>query len=168
MTSKATATSSRILRLAMQAPFQDLVLPDGTCYGCGSANPNGLQIKTTWNADRSAVVCTFHAAPFQTAGFPDTMQGGVLATVADCHSCWAAIAWAYRADGREVGQGDPIVYVTAELALQYLRPTPVSRPITLTAWVEGPVDRKVRTRCEVSDGAVTTAVADCRFVRVIG
>jgi acyl-coenzyme A thioesterase PaaI-like protein len=152
----------------MQGAFQDLVLPDGECFGCGSANPHGLRIKSTWNVDRSTVVCTYQAAPYQTAGFPNTMQGGVIATIADCHSCWAAIGWAYRAEGREVGEGDAIVYVTAEMALQYLRPTPTDRPVLLTAWVEGDVGRKVRTRCEVSADGVTTAVADCRFVRVIG
>ena len=37
--------------------------PNGTCYGCGPANPGGLHIKSYWSEDGSEVVCTFRPGP---------------------------------------------------------------------------------------------------------
>ena len=115
----------------MAIAFQDLLDPASTCFGCGPANPQGFRLKSTWSDDRSAVVATHVAERFHSSGFPNTLQGGAIATLLDCHLCWAVIAAAYAAEGREVGEGDPIIYVTAELSLRYLRPTPIDGPLQL-------------------------------------
>jgi len=94
------------------------------------------------------------------------MQGGVIATLLDCHLCWAAIGWAYAAEGREVGEGPRITYVTAELALRYRRPTPIDGPLQLRSWIEGEVGRKIRAVGEIGDGETATALAEGLFVRV--
>jgi len=36
-------------------PLQDIAAPDGVCFGCGSKNANGLQIKSYWDADNAHV-----------------------------------------------------------------------------------------------------------------
>ena len=77
------------------------------------------------------------------------------------------IAWAYTDEGREVGEGDKIIYVTAELSLRYLRPTPIDGPLQLRAHVEGPVGRKMRAVGEIGDGETVTATAEGLFVRVV-
>ena len=128
--------------------FQDLLFTGSTCYGCGPANPHGFRLRSRWADDRSAV------------------HGGVVASLIDCHSAWTAIAAAYRAEGREVGEGDPILYVTAELGVRYLRPTRIDRPLELRAWAEGDVGRRVRVRCELGDGETVTASGDSLFARV--
>jgi acyl-coenzyme A thioesterase PaaI-like protein len=148
-------------------PFQDLLDPESTCFGCGPANPQGFRLKSTWADDRSAVVASHTVEPFHGAGFPNTLQGGVIATLLDCHLCWAVIAAAYAAEGREVGEGEPIIYVTAELTLRYLRPTPTDRSLHLRAHAEGPVGRKMRAVGEMGDGETVSATADGLFVRVI-
>jgi len=150
----------------MPIAFQDAHDPTSTCFGCGPANAQGFRLKSGWAPDRSAVVATHAVEPFHTAGFPNTMQGGVIATLLDCHLCWAAIGWAYAADGREVGEGDRITYVTAELALRYRRPTPIDGPLQLRSWIEGDVGRKVRAVGEIGDGETVTALAEGLFVRV--
>jgi acyl-coenzyme A thioesterase PaaI-like protein len=147
--------------------FQDLLDPDSTCFGCGPANPQGFRLKSTWADDRSAVVATYTVEPFHTAGFPNTLQGGVIATLLDCHLCWAVIAHVYAAEGREVGDGEPIIYVTAELSLRYLRPTPIDGSLQLRGHAEGPIGRKMRAVGEMGDGEKVSATAEGLFVRVI-
>jgi acyl-coenzyme A thioesterase PaaI-like protein len=151
----------------MAVPFQDAHDPASTCFGCGPANEHGFRLKSRWAPDRSAVVATYAVEPFHTAGFANTTQGGVIATLLDCHLCWAAIGWAYAAEGRDVGDGDRITYVTAELTLRYLHPTPMVGPLQLRSWVDGEVGRKVHAVGEIGDGATVTAVAEGVFVRVV-
>lgn len=150
----------------MAIPFQDLRDPASTCFGCGPANEHGFRLKSVWADDRSAVVATHVVEPYHNAGFPNTLQGGAIATLLDCHLCWAVIAAAYAAEGRDVGEGARITYVTAELALRYRRPTPTEVPLQLRAWVDGPLGRKVRAVGEIGDGETVTATAEGLFVRV--
>ena len=151
----------------MAIAFQDLLDAGSTCFGCGPANPHGFRLKSHWCDDRSAVVATHVVEPFHGSGFPNTLQGGAIATLLDCHLCWAVIAQAYAEEGREVGTGDPIIYVTAELSLRYLCPTPIDVPLQLRAHVEGPVGRKMRAVGHLGDGDQVTATAEGLFARVI-
>jgi len=79
------------------------VWPLATCYGCGPANAQGLQIKSYWSKDGSEVVCSFQPRPEQNAGFPNVMYGGLAASLIDCHSIWTAIASTYRDEDRDHG-----------------------------------------------------------------
>ncbi len=62
---------------------------------------------------------------------PDVVNGGILASVIDCHSVCTAIADAYRREGREVGEGPKIWYATGSLQVNYRKPTPVAGPFTV-------------------------------------
>ena len=152
--------------MAAAPDFQDLLFTESTCFGCGPANPHGFRLRSRWSEDRSAVVATWIAAPHHGAGHPGAVNGGVVASLIDCHSAWAAIAAAYRAEGREVGEGPAILYVTAELGVRYLLPTPIDRPLRLRAWSDGEIGRRVRVRCELGDGETVTATGDSLFARV--
>ncbi|MEX0762788.1 MAG: PaaI family thioesterase [Dehalococcoidia bacterium] len=110
--------------------FQDR-LHGNHCFGCGAWNDKGLRIKSYWDGDES--VCDFEPQPHHAAMPPDVMNGGILASVIDCHSVCTAIADAYRRSGREVGEGEKIWYATASLQVNYRRPTPVDGPISVRA-----------------------------------
>jgi acyl-coenzyme A thioesterase PaaI-like protein len=58
------------------------------------------------------------------------------------------VAAAYRAEGRAIGAGEPIRYVTASLEVTYLRPTPVG-PLTLRARPGEVLGRKMTVTCSV-------------------
>jgi len=150
----------------MLQALQDICLPDGTCYGCGSANPDGLRIKSYWSDDGLFVVAAFQPQPKFSSGFKGALYGGLIASLIDCHSNWTAMAFGYKAEGREPGSLPTIVSVTGSLGVKYLKPTPMDRPIHLKAWVEGAVGRKTRVLCEVGDGESVTALGDSIFVRV--
>lgn len=150
----------------MPPALQDLCFPHNMCYGCGPANPDGLHIKSYWSDDGQYVVATFQPQPRFTSGFPNALYGGLIASLIDCHSNWTALAFGYRAEGREPGSLPMIASVTGSLGVKYLKPTPLDQPIHLKAWVEGAVGRKTRVLCELGPVGIVTALGDSIFVRV--
>jgi len=102
--------------------FQDYYPEDlSHCYGCGSHNEKGLQIKSFWDGEES--VCVYTPRDYHTA-IPGFVYGGLIASLIDCHSTGTASAAKYRAEGREMGSDPPIRFVTASLHVDYLLPTP--------------------------------------------
>lgn len=149
--------------LATPLALQD-VWPEGTCYGCGPSNPRGLHIKSYWDGDD--VICTFNPLPDHNAGFDNVMYGGLVASLCDCHSVWTAIAATYRHEGREHGSAPHISYVTGNLSVRFLRPTPLDQPTILRARVEGLATRKAIVRCDVWAGDQKTVEANVVAIRV--
>ncbi|KZC38159.1 MULTISPECIES: PaaI family thioesterase [Rhodanobacter] len=145
--------------------LQDLAAPDGVCYGCGSAHPRGLHIKSHWHEDGVHVVST-HLPGADFHGWPGLVYGGLIAMLVDCHSNWTAMADHYRAEHRAPDSKPRIDCVTGNLGIRFLKPTPMDVPLTLKARVEGEVGRKTRVLCEVYAGEVMTALGDSIFVRV--
>jgi hypothetical protein len=145
--------------------LQDTAAPEGVCFGCGSRNPHGLHVKSTWDEDGIHVVAQ-HLPDAKYCGWPDLVYGGLIAMLVDCHSNWTAMAYHYRNDGREADSLPRIDCVTGSLGIKFIKPTPMGVPLTLRARVEGEVGRKSRVICEVYAGDVLTAVGDSVFVRV--
>ncbi|MEO8611574.1 MAG: hotdog fold domain-containing protein [Chloroflexota bacterium] len=150
----------------MVLALQDICMPNGTCYGCGSANPDGLHIKSYWSEDGQFVVASFEPQARFTSGFKDAMYGGLIASLIDCHSNWTAMAFGYKAERREPGTQPLVTSVTGSLGVKYLKPTPMDQTIHLKAWVEGEVGRKTRVLCELGTGDTITATGDSIFVRI--
>jgi acyl-coenzyme A thioesterase PaaI-like protein len=114
--------------------FQDYY-PDSyrQCYGCGTANPHGLRIRSFWAGEESLAV--FRPQSYHLA-FPGFVYGGLLASLIDCHCVGTAAAAAYREAGREPGSEPAFRYVTASLQVDYLKPTPLGPPLHIRARVE--------------------------------
>lgn len=144
------------------AAFQDL-FPDNHCYGCGPGNADGLRIKSYWSGAREAR-CVFRPEPHHCAGPPGYLNGGIIATLVDCHAVCTAMADAYRQAGREVGAGEPINYVTGALEVQYRRPAPIDAQITVEARVVESTARKTVLECTLTADGI--ACADGRVVAV--
>ena len=103
--------------------FQDHY-PDNVaqCYGCGSQNPHGHQIKTVWEADET--VTRFRPEPFHTS-VPGFAYGGLIASLIDCHSTGTAAAAMYRQAGRDMDSLPAFRFVTGSLHVDFLKPTPI-------------------------------------------
>lgn len=112
--------------------IQQRLYPDVTCFGCGPANPKGLHLRS-YPAEDGLVVAQFTPWPEHDNGF-GYLNGGIVATVLDCHS-GAAVFEAADRDGLERAAGGPLLYVTAGLDVRYLRPTPLAAQLDLTARV---------------------------------
>ncbi len=124
------------------------------CYGCGSHNEHGHQIKTVWDGDET--VTHFQPEPYHTA-IPGFVYGGLIASLIDCHSTGTAAAAMYRQEGREMGTEPAFRFVTGSLHVDFLKPTPLGDPLELRGRVAEIKGRKVMVDCEVIANGVVTA-----------
>ena len=85
------------------------------------------------------------------------MNGGLIASLIDCHGTGMAAAAAYRAEGREMDTLPPHRFVTASLRVDYLRPTPLGPELLLRGKVRSVTGRKVVVEITLSAGAEVTA-----------
>ncbi len=142
--------------------FQDH-MPGNICFGCGKYNDKGLHIQSYWEGEES--VCVWNSAE-RYQGWVDIMNGGILATLIDCHCMGTAMAAAYREEGRALGSEPYYRYATASIKVDYLKPTPNTRPVTLRAQVVEIRGRKVSLTCQAYSDDIITARAEAVAVRV--
>ena len=135
-------------------------LPDQSCWGCGSNNPRGLQIKSYWSGDTT--VCTWQPEPHY-AGWPGVVNGGILASLVDCHCVCTAMSDAAGGGG---GGDQPVVFATGSLTISYLRPVPVHVAVELTARIAERTPRKTRVACSVIAAGELCARAEVLVIRV--
>jgi acyl-coenzyme A thioesterase PaaI-like protein len=121
--------------------FQDHY-PDNVshCYGCGSNNHHGHQIKTYWEGDET--VTRFKPEPFHTS-VPGYAYGGLIASLIDCHSTGTAAAAMYRSEGRDMDTLPPFRFVTGSLHVDFLKPTPLETTLEIRGQVKEIKGRKV-------------------------
>jgi acyl-coenzyme A thioesterase PaaI-like protein len=139
-------------------------IPENHCWGCGPLNPEGLRIRSYLEGEET--VCRVQPSPAHMAGPTHVVNGGILATVVDCHCVCTAIADAYRAAGVEVGEGPLRWCVTASLRIDYLAPTPIAGPVELRARVREAKGRKRVVECSVRSGGKECARAEVVAVEV--
>ncbi len=129
-----------------QRAFQDQFEWENHCWGCGGCNEHGLQIKSYWSGDEA--ICTWQPKRYH-AGPPGALNGGIIATIIDCHCAWTAMAAAYRAEGREIGTEPRLWFVSGSLQVTYLRPTPMTEPVVLRARVNEQGEKKTIVICSL-------------------
>jgi hypothetical protein len=76
--------------MAGQPSFQDAHFPDWTCFGCGPASVNGLQLKSFPGPD-GTMVAEFVPTPMHQAA-EGIVFGGIVGTLLDCHAAAVASA----------------------------------------------------------------------------
>lgn len=134
--------------------FQDYY-PDelAHCFGCGRLNEQGHHLRSFWEG--SETVARFTPKPYHTA-IPGYVNGGILASVIDCHATGTAAAAAYRAEGREMDTLPPHRFVTAALRVEYLRPTPLGPELVIRGHVRSIEGRKVLVEASILVGSEST------------
>jgi acyl-coenzyme A thioesterase PaaI-like protein len=147
-----------------QQAIQDQFQTNNYCWGCGRDNEHGLQIKSYWLGEEA--VCTWQPAEYHAAGPRNVVNGGIIATLIDCHSACTAMAAAYQAEGREIGTEPLIWCATASLTVTYLRPTPLSGPVDLRARVKELGKKKITVDCSVLANGAECAKGEVVAVRV--
>jgi len=111
-------------------------------------------------------VARFTPEAYHCAGPTHFVNGGILATVIDCHCVCTAAAAAYRDSGREIGTEPHLHYATASLELTYLRPTPMATALELTARIVDRTERTYVLSCELEAGGKTTVTATLEAIQV--
>ncbi len=135
--------------------IQDLYPDDfAHCFGCGKHNPRGHQLKSFVEGDE--VVARFQPHAEHTA-LPGFVYGGLIASLIDCHAMATAAAAAERAAGRAIGDGPTPRFVTAQLNVSFLKPTPIGGELVLRARVIDRSDRKAVVEVTLAAQDVVTA-----------
>ncbi|MDP5168620.1 MAG: PaaI family thioesterase [Bacteroidia bacterium] len=145
------------------ASFQDY-MPGNVCFGCGQDNPDGLHIHSRWEGE--VAVCNWMPEP-KYWGWVNILNGGIMATLIDCHCMGAALAAAYRAENRGLDTEPVYRYATGTLTVKYLKPTPGDQEVELRASIIEQKGRKTTLTCECWSGGVLTATADVVALRVV-
>ncbi len=143
--------------------LQERFAPQNRCFGCGPANREGLRIRSfeTGEALDDEVVCDWVPSPHHEA-FAGVLNGGIIASLLDCHGNWTAIRYILRRD--ELDHPPPCV--TARLDLRLLRPTDSRAPVHLSGRVTAAEGPKIEVEARLSSGGVVTAVATGTFIAV--
>ena len=89
----------------------------GNCFACGPANPQGLRLVFTTTATSASTQVTLGRTY---EGAPGYLHGGIIATLLD-----EAMS--------KLSRPLAVIAMTRHLEIDYLRPSPIDTPLTLTA-----------------------------------
>lgn len=139
--------------------LQDQYAPENRCFGCGPANPDGLQIKSRVEGD--LLVADWRPKPHHLA-FEGVLNGGICGTLLDCHANWCAAYALLKAWNPELLPST----VTASFSVELRRPTPLDAVLRLVAHaLEIGVDRAV-IEARIEAMGKVTATFNGTFVAV--
>lgn len=136
-------------------------MPENVCFGCGQ-NHDGLNIKSYWEGEEA--VCHWQSQE-KYHGWARLMNGGIMATLIDCHCMGTAIAHAYKLEDRSLDSQPVYRYATGTLTVKYLKPTPNDK-VELRARVVEVKGKKTVLKCEILSEGGVTAEAEVVAIRV--
>jgi uncharacterized protein (TIGR00369 family) len=139
--------------------LQEKYAPNSTCWGCGPANFEGLHIRSF--AKNGEVLAEWKPQKKHEA-YAGALNGGVIGTLFDCHCNWTA---AYQLMKRAKADHPPCT-VTAEYAVEFLRPASTSAPVFLSAKVVDITDNRATVEGTLSAGGKVCATCRGVFVAV--
>lgn len=137
-------------------------MPENVCFGCGESNPDGLHVKSYWEGEES--VCKWRSEE-KYHGWASLMNGGIIATLIDCHCMGTAMADAYKRENRFLDTEPVYRYATGTLSVKYLKPTP-NTEIELRSKVTEVKGKKTVMKCQVFVAGEMTAESDVIAIRV--
>ncbi|MEK7432729.1 MAG: PaaI family thioesterase [Cyanobacteriota bacterium] len=142
--------------------FQDF-MPGNVCFGCGNDNHEGLQIKSYWENDESVLIWKSEE---KYHGWANLLNGGIIATLIDCHCMGTAMAYAYQSENRELDSQPEYRYATGTLSIKYLKPTSNNSLVELRAKIKEVKGKKTVLTCDVFSDGVKTVESEVIAIRV--
>ncbi len=94
------------------------------------------------------------------------VNGGIIATLIDCHCICTATAEAYRLENRDIGSTPHLHFVTARMVVDYLRPAPIEGPLMLTAAISSQLSKGFVVGCKLEVSGRLCATAEVTAIRV--
>lgn len=119
--------------------LQERFYPGLTCFGCGHANDKGLKLRS-YEGVGGTIVATFDPWPEHDNG-SGFLNGGIIATLLDCHGGAAVLSEAHRRDWTP--DSGLMAYVTAGIDVKFLRPSPLHEPFDLVAELRSADDHQM-------------------------
>ncbi len=142
--------------------LQERFAPQSICFGCGPVNEKGLRIRTLPVSEDSDSVVLDWSPESHHQAFEGIVNGGIIGTLLDCHSNWAA-AWHLKR--RDDLRTTPVT-VTADFHVTLTRPTPSDQPLRIEAVATQSEGSWVTVAAEVLCAGMVTARCTGRFVAV--
>ncbi len=147
-------------------PMQDRLHKDNPiriCYGCGADNERGLQLKSRVEGDE--LVAEWCPEPKHQA-YPGYLNGGVAATLIDCHAAWAAFVSDCEVIGVEPESRAETLPAgwTRAMNIEYLKPTPIDKDVTLRAKVVKKGTKSRTVTCSLYSGEDECVKAEVTIV----
>ena len=93
--------------------------PNNYCFVCGTDNPDSMRLRFTQDKNRGIVISRLRLHK-RYAGPPGYCHGGIIATILD-----EAMA--------KLNQFHGVIAVTGHMAVDYLRPVPLEKPLVVEA-----------------------------------
>lgn len=143
----------------MNKSLQLKYAPNSICFGCGPANTKGLRISSFDNGEE--LVCTWHPDSHHEA-FPGMLNGGIIGSLLDCHSNWAAANHLMKTGGMD----QPPCTVTANYSIKLLRPTPSNQEVQMVAKVVDAKSDRCTVQAVLRSGGKDCATCEGLFVAV--
>jgi len=155
----------------MTQALNEEFLKGNTCFGCGTDNPEGLQIRIYRDGARPDRLTGVYRPRATAAGYPKLVHGGLQFTALDCMAGWAMFVL------RPPGKAIP---VTKKATTNFLRPARVGTELALSAAVtrDAPSPRDpflIHTEIRDAEGLLLTVVEfeyvilpQERFMKAVG
>jgi uncharacterized protein (TIGR00369 family) len=105
------------------------------CFGCGQANPGGLQLRFVCSPSGDSYLCEFELGA-QFGGPPGHVHGGIIATILD-----EAMSKANKLRSK--------VALTRRMEVEYLRPVPLGQPLVAEGRISRVRGRALYNRAEL-------------------
>jgi uncharacterized protein (TIGR00369 family) len=119
------------------APHLKLKAPQNHCFACGKDNPQGMRLKFYIDEQTRQAVCKFKLTR-RYQGPPGHAHGGIIATILD------------EAMGK-VNKLSKVVALTRAMNVEYLKPVPLGKPLTVTAHHQHADGREHTNLAEITD-----------------
>ena len=139
--------------------IQETFAPNSICFGCGPANEKGLQIRSF--EEDGEYVMEWRAEKYHEA-FPGMLNGGIIGSLLDCHSNWAAAHFLMKKNGKDKTD----CTVTANYSVKLLRPTPSDALIKVRARVVESSEDRATVEAELIANDKVCATCKGLFVAV--
>ena len=107
------------------------------CFGCGNDNAYGMHLKFSLDEETRQAICHFKLSRRYT-GPPGHSHGGIIATILD------------EAMGK-VNKFRNVLALTGSMEIRYLRPVPLSQPLTVIAYEQNVDGRRHINAAEIKN-----------------
>ncbi len=111
--------------------------PQNHCFACGKDNPEGMHLQFTIDEEARLAICHFTLTQRYT-GPPGHAHGGIIATILD------------EAMGK-MNKLRKVVALTREMRVEYIRPVPLGRRLTVTSREQKVEGREHTNVAEITD-----------------
>lgn len=140
--------------------LQETYAPLGACFGCGPYNERGLKVRSIPRGDE--VVAQWEPERHHESLAQGALSSGIVATLLDCHSNWAA-AWHLM---QRTGADHPPCVVTSEYSVKHLAPASTKDRCWLVARIVHAGERWAKVEAHLESNGRVCATARGTFVVV--